>query len=203
MKKLSFICVMAAGMLAIQACGDNNNNDRVGAASDTTTTTNEATIPDTMTHTPGTPAASSLTDKENKFVTNTANGGMMEVELGKLAQQKSSNEKVKGFAAEMVKDHGQANEELKALAQSKGVTLVDALDDDHQKHVKDLSEKTGADFDKAYMKLMVDDHQDVIDNFEECSKDGKDADLKAFATKTLPVLKKHLADAKVVRDAVK
>jgi len=77
------------------------------------------------------------------------------------------------------------------------------MTDEHQKHVKDLSEKTGTDFDEAYMKMMVNDHKDDVDKFEECSKDSKDADLKAFATKTLPVLQKHLAEAKTIKDAVK
>jgi putative membrane protein len=206
MKKLSFLCVMAAGMLAIQSCGDNNNKESVGAASDTTNTvTHDATSPDTMNHAPSTAAttSSSLTDDENKFVINAASGGMMEVQLGKLAQEKSSNIKVKDFASKIVTDHTKANDELKALAQSKGITLTETLKDEHQKHITDLNEKTGADFDKAYMKLMVEDHKDDIDNFQKCSKDSKDADVKAFATKTIPVLQKHLADAKIVRDAVK
>jgi putative membrane protein len=160
-------------------------------------------MPDTMTHTPNATATSSLTDDENKFVMNAASGGMMEVQLGKLAQEKSSNTKVKDFASMMVTDHTKANDDLKALAQSKGITLTETLKDEHQKHITDLNEKTGADFDKAYMKLMVDDHKDDIDNFQKCSKDSKDADVKAFATKTIPVLQKHLADAKTVRDAVK
>ena len=127
----------------------------------------------------------------------------MEVQLGKLAQEKSSNAKVKDFASKMVTDHSKANDELKALAQSKGITLTGTLNDEHQKHIKDLNEKTGADFDKAYMKLMVDDHKDDIDKFQKCSKDSKDADVKAFATKTIPVLQKHLAEAKTLKAAVK
>ena len=206
MKKLSFLCLMAAGVLAIQSCGDNNNDNNVAANADTvTTTTNNDALSDTtnMNRADNATATSSLTDEDNKFVMKAASGGLMEVELGKLAQAKASNAKVKEFGSMMVTDHSKANDELKALAQSKGITLPGTMTDEHQKHVKDLSEKTGNDFDEAYMKMMVNDHKDDVDNFEECSKDSKDADLKAFATKTLPVLQKHLAEAKTIKDAVK
>ena len=206
MKKLSFLCLMAAGVLAIQSCGDNNNDNNVAANADTvTTTTNNDALSDTtnMNRADNATASSSLTDEDNKFVMKAASGGLMEVELGKLAQAKASNAKVKEFGSMMVTDHSKANDELKALAQSKGITLPGTMTDEHQKHVKDLSEKTGNDFDEAYMKMMVNDHKDDVDNFEECSKDSKDADLKAFATKTLPVLQKHLAEAKTIKDAVK
>lgn len=206
MKKLSFLCLMAAGVLAIQSCGDNNNDNNVAANVDTvSTTTNNDALSDTnnMNRADNATASSSLTDEDNKFVMKAASGGLMEVELGKLAQAKASNAKVKEFGSMMVTDHSKANDELKALAQSKGITLPGTMTDEHQKHVKDLSEKTGTDFDEAYMKMMVNDHKDDVDNFEECSKDSKDADLKAFATKTLPVLQKHLAEAKTIKDAVK
>ncbi|HSB94585.1 MAG TPA: DUF4142 domain-containing protein [Flavitalea sp.] len=207
MKKLSFLCVMAAGMLAFQSCGDNNNDNKVGANADTTSTANTdaTTMSDTMNmnHSDNATTASSLTDKDNEFVMKAASGGMMEVELGKLAQEKASNPRVKEFGSMMVTDHTKANDELKSLAQSKGVTLPGTMTDEHQKHVKDLGEKSGKDFDEAYMKMMVDDHKEDVDHFEDCSKDSKDADLKAFATKTLPVLQKHLAEAKTVKDVVK
>jgi putative membrane protein len=206
MKKLSFLCVMAAGMLAIQSCADNSNDNNVGSNADTVNTSpnsNDATMSDTANRASTGATSSSLTDNDNEFVMKAASGGLMEVELGRLAQQKASNARVKEFGSMMVTDHSKANDELKALAQSKGITLTGTMTDEHQKHVKDLGEKTGADFDKAYMKMMVDDHKEDVDHFEDCSKDSKDADLKAFATKTLPVLQKHLADAKSIKDAVK
>jgi putative membrane protein len=205
MKKLSFVCLMAAGMFVI-SCGDNSNDNNVASNADTATSTtnNDATtMSDTANRSDNATATSSLTDKDNQFVMKAASGGLMEVELGKLAQTKASNPKVKEFGSMMVTDHSKANDELKSLAQSKGITLPGTLTDEHQKHVKDLGEKTGADFDEAYMKMMVNDHKDDVDDFEDCSKDSKDADLKAFATKTLPVLQKHLAEAKTIKDAVK
>ena len=144
MKKLSFLCLMAAGVLAIQSCGDNNNDNNVAANADTvTTTTNNDALSDTtnMNRADNATATSSLTDEDNKFVMKAASGGLMEVELGKLAQAKASNAKVKEFGSMMVTDHSKANDELNALAQSKGITLPGTMTDEHQKHVKDLSEK--------------------------------------------------------------
>lgn len=199
---------MAAGMLAIQSCGDNSNENNVGSNADTVNSSNTSNDATTMSDTANRASnngamSSSLTDKDNEFVMEAASGGLMEVELGRLAQQKASNARVKEFGSMMVTDHSKANDELKSLAQSKGITLPGTMTDKHQKHVKDLGEKSGADFDKAYMNMMVDDHKEDVDKFEDCSKDSKDADLKAFATKTLPVLQKHLADAKSIKDAVK
>lgn len=204
MKKASLLFVMVAGMLAFQACGDNNNDTKSDMSDSTVTTHDETTSMDTAhTMNNGGTASSALSDDDNKFLMEAASGGMMEVELGQLAQQKAQNAKVKEFGSMMVTDHTKANNELKDLAQQKGATLPTMMKDEHQKHVKELSEKTGADFDKAYMDMMVDDHKEDVDKFEKCAKDAKDADLKAFATKTLPVLAKHLEVAKTTKDAVK
>lgn len=206
MKKLSFLTVMIAGLMAMQSCGDNDNKEMAKSTTDTTATDmshDNTSMSDTANMSHAGTTASSLTDDDNQFVMKAASGGMMEVELGRLAQEKGSSPRVKEFGAMMVTDHSKANDELKALAQSKGVTLPATMKDEHQKHVKEMGEKSGKDFDKAYMKMMVEDHKEDIDDFEKCSKNGKDADVKAFATKTLPVLQKHLASAKSIHDAVK
>ncbi|NEM96214.1 DUF4142 domain-containing protein [Pontibacter burrus] len=139
-------------------------------------------------------------DDLSEFMTKAASGGMMEVELGKLAQQKGQHADVKNFGQMMVTDHTKANDELKALAAAKGIMLPDSMGSDHMDHVRNLRDKTGADFDKAYMNLMVDDHKDDIDEFEEAARDLHDADAKAFASKTLPVLQKHHERAKQIKD---
>ena len=121
-----------------------------------------------------------------------AMGGMMEVELGRLAVQQGSSDAVKQFGQRMVDDHGKANTELMSLASSKGITLPTALDEKHQEQVTKLSGRSGADFDRAYAKLMVSDHNKDVSEFEKHSTRGTDPDLKAFATRTLPVLREHL-----------
>lgn len=103
----------------------------------------------------------------------------------------------------MVRDHSKANEELKALAQKKNWVLPDALDDDHNNKINDMKKKQGAEFDKDYMKDMVDDHEKDVDKFKRFAENGQDPDLKAFAAKTLPVLLMHQDSAKNIHAALK
>ncbi|WPU95716.1 DUF4142 domain-containing protein [Mucilaginibacter sabulilitoris] len=143
-------------------------------------------------------------DKDDaKFAVAAANGGIAEVELGTLAQQKAVNQKVKDFGGMMVSDHSKANEEMKALAKSKGITLPTKIDSDEQKVKDNLSSKSGADFDKAYVDNMIEDHKNDIKEFEDATKNLKDPDLKAFAVKTLPTLKMHLEAIQKIHDTMK
>ena len=93
-------------------------------------------------------------------------------------------------------DHSKANEELKAIAYSKSITLLAGMTAEHHGHINDMNAKSGADFDKAYINMMVDDHNKDIAMFKDASTLFQDNDLKQFAAKTLPVLEKHLAKAK-------
>jgi putative membrane protein len=131
-------------------------------------------------------------------MTKAAGGGMMEVELGQLAQQNAKSERVKNFGQMMVRDHSAANDDLKAVARQKNVTLPESMPAEHQHHKDDLSKKKGADFDKAYIKMMVDDHKKDIDEFEKMSKNASDPDVKNFATQKLPTLKTHLDSAQAI-----
>src|SRR3954468_22697836 len=127
----------------------------------------------------GTPAAGTgkLGSKDMKFIKDAAAGGMEEVALGKLAAQKGSSEAVKTFGQRMVDDHSKANDQLMTLAQSKGVDLAadkDATDKKIQKATDKMSKLEGADFDKAYAKAMVKDHEKDVKEFETAAKDAKD-----------------------------
>ncbi len=143
------------------------------------------------------------TGKDEDFVKDAATGGMMEVELGKYAEQAALSKRVKDFGSMMVKDHTKANEKLKSLAGSKDVNIPGTMDDSQNNMVNDLKKKTGADFDQEYMKMMVDDHQKDIDEFKKQAENGSDPDLKEFAANTLPVLLTHLDSAKSVRNSLK
>jgi len=139
---------------------------------------------------------------DNPFVTKAANGGMAEVKLGTLATQKAANPDVKAFGQQMVDDHGKANDELKQLASSKGITLPTDIDAKEQAKYDRLSKLSGAEFDRAYMKEMVSDHHTDVAEFRRESQRGSDPDVKAWAAKTLPTLEHHLqmaesTDAKV------
>ena len=139
-----------------------------------------------------------LNSRDHDFIMDAAMGGLEEVELGRIAAQKGTSEAVKTFGQRMVDDHSKANEELMTLAQSKGITLPTALDEKHQKEVTKLSAMTGAEFDRAYSKLMLSDHNKDVSEFEKQSTKGTDPDLKAFASKTLPTLQEHLQMARTL-----
>lgn len=130
--------------------------------------------------------------QDHNFLMDAAMGGMEEVELGRLATQQGASEAVKQFGQRMVDDHSKANQELMSIAQSKGITLPTEMDEKHKKDVTKLSSLTGADFDREYGKMMLSDHRKDVSEFEKQSTRGTDADLKAFASKTLPTLKEHL-----------
>lgn len=136
-----------------------------------------------------------LSDKDKEFIQTAAKDGMMEVEMGKMGQKQAKNAEVKKFATRMVTDHSKANAQLKALAKKKGVTLDEAA---HK-----MDKMDDATFDKDYMDQMVKDHEKDVKAFEEEAKDGSDPDVKAWANKTLPTLKKHLELAKEIQGKLK
>jgi len=136
--------------------------------------------------------ASGLTAADATFVKKAADGGMAEVALAKLAQTKSANAEVKAFAQKLEQDHSKANDELKTLAESKQVTLPSAPSKVHAAKESQLSKLTGAAFDRAYVADMLADHKKDVAEFERQSTHAADADVKAFAAKTLPTLKDHL-----------
>lgn len=134
---------------------------------------------------------------DRAFVKEAAIGGMAEVALGHLAQEKASSQDVKSFADRMVSDHGKANDQLKSWAQQKNVTLPADLDARHKALKDRLSKLSGDAFDKAYMRAMLSDHKADVAAFKTQSTSAKDADLKAWAGQTLPTLEEHL---KVAQD---
>lgn len=142
-------------------------------------------------------------EDDTEFAVEAADGGMLEVELGKLAQQKATSADVKKFAQMMVDDHTKANDELKALAAQKNISLPAALSDERRKKLDNFNEKSGADFDKDYMDLMVEEHEDDVEDFEEQAEKGNDAELKSWAAGKVTALRHHLEMAKTTQEAVK
>ncbi|WP_437598135.1 DUF4142 domain-containing protein [Sorangium sp. So ce590] len=144
-----------------------------------------------------------LSKSDREFIEKAGQGGLLEVRLGQLAQQRAASPEVKRFGQRMIDDHSAANKRLAQLAQQKGVLVPQALDQEHRENVDKLSKKTGTEFDRAYMSAMVDDHEHDVEKFEKASKEAKDAELKAFAAATLPQLREHLAQAKQIHGKVK
>jgi len=147
-------------------------------------------------------AASGLSAADQAFAKEAAIGGMAEVDLGKLAASKATNPDVKQFGQRMVDDHGKANDELKSWASQKNLTLPMDLDAKHKNEHARLEKLSGDAFDKQYMTLMVSDHNKDVAAFQRESKTAKDADLKAWAAKTLPTLEDHQKSAKEINAKV-
>ena len=147
--------------------------------------------------------ASSVSSGDRKFMEKAAQGGMAEVELGKLATQKASAPEVKQFGQRMVDDHSKANDQLKQIATSKGVNLPTDLDRSTRREMDKLSKLSGADFDREYMKHMVSDHKKDVSEFKSEARKAKDADLKQFAASTEPTLEQHLQLAQSTEQAAK
>lgn len=151
--------------------------------------------------------ASAQNDKVDRdtrqFFEEAAQGGMAEVELGKLASDKTSHADVKKFAEMMVQDHTKANQQLMQLANKHGVTPPTELEGKHKKAQERLSGLSGDGFDKSYMDQMVKDHKETIDLFEKQAKRGKAADVKQFAEQTLPTLREHLKEAQRIQKSLK
>jgi putative membrane protein len=140
--------------------------------------------------------SSQLSAMDKHFVRKAAEGGMAEVELGKLATQKASSDDVKKFGQRMVDDHTKANDQLKQLAQQKGIDLPTEPDSKDKATMKRLEKLSGEQFDKAYMSDMVKDHTKDVSEFQKASNAAKDPDVKNFASQTLPTLQDHLKQAK-------
>jgi putative membrane protein len=141
-----------------------------------------------------------VTGGDLAFINDAAPGGMAEVELGKLAASKAQNAEVKAFGQKMVEDHTKAGDDLRALAVQKKVMLPPDVLPTHKQLMEKLSKLSGADFDKEYVLAMVGAHEKDVAAFENVSKTAADADVKAFATKTLPTLKMHLEMIKGMAD---
>jgi putative membrane protein len=137
-------------------------------------------------------ADNKLSRSDQSFIKDAAEGGMMEVQLGKLASEKAASQQVKEFGKKMEQDHGKANREIQQLASTKNVQIADKLEGKHKSTYDRLAKLSGERFDREYMKTMIDDHKADVDKFKKEADKADDADVKKFAAKTLPTLEQHL-----------
>ena len=147
--------------------------------------------------------ASTLSSSDRSFITKAAEGGMAEVELGQLASQKASDPQVKQFAQRMVADHGKANDQLKQIASSKNVQLPTDMPAAARRERDRLSKLSGAQFDREYMSHMTSDHKKDTSLFRSTARSAKDADVKQFASSTLPTIEEHLQMAQSIAKSTK
>jgi putative membrane protein len=137
-------------------------------------------------------ADSAVKGKDKSFLKDAYEDGLAEISAGQLASSKATNADVKAFAQHMVEDHTKANAELKTLADSKKVEVPSEPSTVAKGKAKLLESKSGGDFDKAYVDAMVKDHDKAVKAFAKSANEAEDADVKAFAAKTLPTLEGHL-----------
>lgn len=193
MKKLSLI-LLASSFGIMQSCNNSTSDDSVAKADSTNEQRDTTGMMSQQDSTSGVGVNKDVAD----FAVKAANDGMTEVKIGEYASKNASDKSVKDFADMMVKDHSKVNEELKTLASSKNIALPATVGEDKTDMMNDLMKKKGKYFDKDYMNKMVDAHKSAIDLFQKAADDSKDNDIKAFATETLPELKKHLTDAEAI-----
>jgi putative membrane protein len=194
--KISQLPLAVAFLLGMASC--NSSSDSVKEAQQT----NEAKIDSTTQNTGQGAAVRDDKEYDSKFMTKAASGGMLEVELGKVVAQRATTPEAKKFAQDMVTDHTKANNELKALAAKKNITLPASLGDDQKKVYDEVLAEKGAKLDQKYVSEMVDDHEEDVKEFQEASTKAGDPAVKAFAAKTLPVLQMHLSMVKKIQPVV-
>jgi putative membrane protein len=202
--------LLIAGLLVLNSCSDtaqNTNGNRNASAGSNLMSVNTAmnkagNVVNTVANTISNAVGSATTSSPSTFLSDAVQGGMAEVEMGKLVATKSKDPEVKKFGQMMVTDHTAANAAAKAIAAKKNIEVPTDIGS-HKSLVDKLSALTGADFDKAYVDGMVSDHEDDVATFEKQAANSTDADVRAFAAKTLPTLKKHLEAIKAIKAKMK
>ncbi|HTD40506.1 MAG TPA: DUF4142 domain-containing protein [Mucilaginibacter sp.] len=212
MKKFASIILVTLAALLLHACKGNGKNDKVAAD----TFLND--VKDTASVT-GTNAAGKMQENKEhdvhpvtliptvsagdvKFASIATNDGINEVNNGKMAQEKTTNERVRNFAAMLVNNHTKFGNELANIAKDKKITLPALPGMAEMRQANRLAMKQGNDFDKAYVDAMIDDEKKAIALYQNASTNCKDQSLKAFAAKTIPVLKMHLDSAQAIRSSI-
>jgi putative membrane protein len=141
-----------------------------------------------------TPMQARVDDK--KFLKDATMGSMTEVQLGKLAAEKGSTDSVKQYGQKLASDHSKATEELKQVATKENIQIPDSLDSKHQSKVDKLSKLSGPEFDRAFVKDRMKDHEKDVNDFQAEAHYGANPNVKMAAVKELPTLQQHLAEAK-------
>lgn len=186
MKRLTQTMLALAAAASIAACAGDNNSRADDATAGATGTTGTA----------GTSA-----DLDRSWINDQLEDGDQEVRLGRLAQERGADADVRAFGALMVEKHTMAGTELKRIANRHNVPAEDTGAKDDDDEFERLSKLSGAAFDRAYLDLMVDEHEDAIDDLQEkANNNDEHADVKEWATKTLPEVRQHLERARTLRE---
>lgn len=190
------VALMAAPMIALQA-----QVVAPGTNPQSPTTKPAPTANPAPTSSPAaTPSKTGQDEVRNDlpFLREAAGANLMEVSLGRIAQTQASDRAVKEFGQRMVTDHSRLQQEFTTLASSNGVAFTPALDMEQQQEVNRLQRLSGPEFDRAYMELMIQNHQADVTHFENQSRDADSPRVRDLAARSLPVLRQHLSLAQQV-----
>jgi putative membrane protein len=183
MKRLILLSLISS-VLLFSGCGD------------TATNANKTANP------PANPGSGATTDSPESFLKNAAQGGMAEVEMGKLATAQAKDPEIKKFAQMMVTEHSTTNADLEKVAASKKIDIPKDMGS-HQPGMDKLKKLSGSDFDKYYAEQMFFGHEAKLKAFQKQAESGSDPEVKAFAAKGVPLIQKHLDAIKAIREKVK
>ncbi len=192
MKKLALLMFAAFIACLLQAC-HSRTDSASGGEGDTTNIT-----ADTAKH------AEIIIDKnDSKFVTDIAEACIAEIKVGNMAKQKGHDKRIKNFGAMMIKDLTKGKTKLATLAKTKKIALPDSISTDDQKEIDDLAKKSGKDFDSAYLNKTRADHKKALELFQNAAAHAYDKDIKSFAGKNMPNLKRHLDAIDAIQGSMK
>jgi putative membrane protein len=203
-KQLLRLSFMLTAGLIMYSCNNGSetttNTDTTKAMTDANMSPNPtSTMPDSNSN----KMSANTNLKTNDFVSKAGAGGMMEVAMGKLAQSNGGSNDVKEYGKMLEKDHGEAGDKLKSIANSEGISFPTTMTDEQNQHMAHLQSMTGADFDKAFIPMMIDDHTKDIAEFKKAAAGNENEKVKNFASTTLPTLETHLSKAKSIKSKMK
>jgi putative membrane protein len=147
--------------------------------------------------------AANLSRDDVKYLTESAQGLMSELNLGNLAQQRASDQRVRSFGKQMVTDHGKDLQQLKQLADQKKIHLPESMNNDQRKEAEKLSKLSGKEFDKEYLRYEAKDHTEDIKEQGKEMKKTLDPDLKKFASSEYETVTKHKETVDALRAQIK
>lgn len=195
--------IIGFGLMFLYGCGGATNVNIHSATNSTYSAANSVSNSvSSAVNSMSNAVSGATTSSPDSFMKEAAQGGTAEVKLGELAAKNAKDPEVKKFGQMMVTDHGAAGKDLEALAKKKNFALPTDIGS-HQSTYDKLSKLTGADFDKEYVEEMVDDHEADLKAFESQAQNSSDPDVKAFAAKVAPVIKKHLDAIKAIQAKMK
>ncbi|MDO3627053.1 DUF4142 domain-containing protein [Mucilaginibacter sp. BT774] len=212
-KRLPTVIVIVFAMTGLYACKSSSEKDKVATDTFLNDVKDTASTVSAANHPPPQPAegeqnvhpvilTATVSVKDVEFASAITNNALNKVNTGKMALEKSTNKRVKDFASMLVNDHTKLADELNRIAKDKKITLPALSGMAEMRQADRLAIKQGSDFDKAYMDAMILDEKRAFDICENGSKTCKDRLLKAFAAKSIPVLKMHLDSAQTVRSSL-